>query len=94
MGAVELSVADLDRSIAFYDHVLGLPVLERADGRASLGTGRELLRLVEEPGARPASGFTGLFHFALVVPERADLARWLAHVARARARAARSGRGR
>jgi catechol 2,3-dioxygenase len=84
MGAVELSVADLDRSIAFYDHALGLRVLERADGRASLGAGTELLRLVEEPGARPAAGFTGLFHFALLVPERADLARWLAHVARER----------
>ena len=40
--------------------------------------------LVEEPGARPAAGYTGLYHFALLVPERAELARWLAHAARDR----------
>jgi catechol 2,3-dioxygenase len=38
--------------------------------------------LVEQPGARPAHGYTGLYHFALLVPERADLARWLAHAGR------------
>lgn len=84
MGAVELSVADLDRSIGFYERVLGLRVLERANGRASIGAGTELLSLVEEPGARSSRGHTGLYHFALLVPERADLARWLAHVARER----------
>src|SRR5581483_8060486 len=45
---------------------------------------RELLVLVEEPGAAPAVGHTGLYHFALLVPERADLARWLAHAIRDR----------
>jgi catechol 2,3-dioxygenase len=38
--------------------------------------------LVEEPGARPAFGHTGLYHFALLVSRRADLARWLVHAAR------------
>ena len=38
--------------------------------------------LVEEPGARPAHGYTGLYHFALLLPERVDLARWLAHAGR------------
>ena len=40
--------------------------------------------LEEQPGARSASGHTGLYHFALLVPERVDLARWLAHAARER----------
>jgi catechol 2,3-dioxygenase len=44
--------------------------------------GRELLVLVEQPGARPAYGFTGLYHFALLLPQRVDLARWLAHADR------------
>ena len=44
----------------------------------------ELLVLVEHPGARPAHGYTGLYHYALLVPERHDLARWLAHAARDR----------
>ena len=85
MGPVHLTVADLDRSLRYYDDAIGLDVLERDPGRASLGSAaRELVVLVEEPGAQPAPRNTGLFHFALLVPERAALARWLAHAARDR----------
>jgi len=85
MGAVELTVADLDRSLGYYGREVGLDLLRREGGRALLGTGEtELLGLVEEPGARPAGRHTGLYHFALRVPERIDLARWLAHAARDR----------
>ena len=89
MGAVHLTVSDLEQSLAYYREALGLEVLGdgRGDGRASLGAGGlELLVLVEEPGARPAYGHTGLYHFALLLPERADLAAWLTHVARERIR--------
>jgi catechol 2,3-dioxygenase len=84
MGAVELGVADLERSLGYYRDQIGLDVLARDNGRGSLGGhgGSELLTLVEEPGARPADGYTGLFHFALLLPERRELARWLAHAAR------------
>ena len=85
VGPVHLTVADLDRSLRYYEEAIGLDTLERGPGRASLGSaGRELLVLVEEPGAQPAPGNTGLFHFALLVPERPALARWLAHAARDR----------
>jgi catechol 2,3-dioxygenase len=85
MGAVHLRVADLARSIAYYESALGLRLHDRTGGHAALGTGGEdLLALAEAPGARPARGFTGLYHFALLLPERADLARFLAHVARER----------
>ena len=85
MGPVHLTVADLERSLDYYRRTFGLDVLEQDDGRASVGAGtRELLVLEEVPGARPDHGHTGLFHFALLVPERIDLARWLAHVARER----------
>jgi catechol 2,3-dioxygenase len=85
MGPVHLTVADLERSLAFYRASVGLEVREQGAGRASLGAGdAELLVLVEEPGARPAPRNTGLFHFALLVPARAELARWLAHAARVR----------
>ncbi|MDX6426909.1 MAG: catechol 2,3-dioxygenase [Gaiellaceae bacterium] len=85
MGAVHLTVADLDRSLAYYESQIGLRVHARDKRRAQLGTGGEdLLVLTEEPGARPADGYSGLFHFALLVPERVDLARWLAHAARDR----------
>ena len=87
MGAVHLTVSDLERSLAYYGREIGLAVVGGTAGRASLGTGEtELLVLHEEPGARSARGHTGLYHFALLVPERADLARWLAHAARERVR--------
>jgi catechol 2,3-dioxygenase len=85
VGAVHLTVAELERSIDYYRQTIGLEVLQRPDGGASLGAGAtELLVLDELPGARPADGYSGLFHFALLVPTRADLARWLAHAIRDR----------
>src|SRR5438445_961478 len=82
MGSVELSVADLDRSLEYWQREIGLRLLERENGRASLGADTELLRFVEEPGAQPDHGHTGLYHVALLVPDRPSLARWLAHAAR------------
>jgi catechol 2,3-dioxygenase len=84
VGAVHLTVADLERSLGYYRTAIGLDVLARENGSASLGAagGSELLVLVEEKGAGPSHGYTGLFHFAILVPERADLARWLAHAGR------------
>jgi catechol 2,3-dioxygenase len=80
VGAVHLAVADLDRSVGFYERAVGLRTLERDGGVASLGAGSEpLLVLRAEPGAPPADGYAGLYHFALLVPTRLDLARWLAH---------------
>jgi catechol 2,3-dioxygenase len=83
MGAVHLSVADLSRSLSFYESVLGLGAHARDGDQIVLGAGGEdLLVLTERPGAAPADGFSGLFHFALLVPERRDLAGWLAQVIR------------
>jgi catechol 2,3-dioxygenase len=85
LGAVHLTVSDLVASLSYYREAIGLDVLESGDGAARLGSGgSDLLVLVEEPGARPARGHTGLYHFALLVPGRSDLARWLAHAARDR----------
>lgn len=85
VGAVNLTVADLGRSVDYYEHTIGLSVNAREGGRATLGAGAEdLLVLVEQPGARPARGYCGLYHFALLLPTRPDLARWLAHGARDR----------
>ena len=85
MGPVHLTVADLDRSLDYYRTTIGLAVLERENGRVALGAGSlRLLVLNEEPGARPSTGHTGLFHIALLVPERRELARWLAHAIRER----------
>jgi catechol 2,3-dioxygenase len=80
VGAVHLTVSNLDRSVDYHRRIVGLELLERSGGQASLGCGgRELLGLFEERGARSGAGYTGLYHFALLVPHRVDLARWLAH---------------
>ncbi|HET6171265.1 MAG TPA: VOC family protein [Gaiellales bacterium] len=87
MGAVHLTVSDLERSLAYYRESIGLDVLAQDAGRATLGAGSaRLLELVEEPGAQPTPGRTGLFHFALLLPDRPSLARWLAHAVRERVR--------
>lgn len=83
---VVISVASLERSIAFYESVLGLRVLSRTEGGATLGAGsRALVELVEKPGAPPASPrSTGLYHFALLVPARGDLGAFLRHAVETR----------
>src|SRR3954451_23365779 len=82
MGLVELSVSDLDRLLAYWQDAIGLRVLSRENGTAELGVDQPLLRFVEEPGATSAQGYTGLFHVALLVPDRPSLGRFLAHAVR------------
>jgi catechol 2,3-dioxygenase len=87
-GAVALTVLDLERSRAFYETVLGLSVAPRADGSLvfSAGAGEPvLLSLHEDRDAAPVDPHAnGLFHFALLVPTRVDLAHALARIASAR----------
>jgi len=85
IGTVGLSVADLDRSIRFYTAVIGLRLQGRENGSANLGAnGSPLLRLSAKPGARRAARSAGLYHFALLVPTRPDLARALTRIAETR----------
>jgi catechol 2,3-dioxygenase len=76
LGAVHLTVTDLDRSVGFYESAIGLRLHRREDGRAALGAGGEdLLVLVEDRDARRAGRHSGLYHFALLHPSRHELAR-------------------
>jgi catechol 2,3-dioxygenase len=82
LGAIALGVADLDRSARFYADAIGLVELGRSGREAVFGVdGRPLLLLTEQPGALPwmTDGMTGLYHFAILVPTRTDLGRWLRH---------------
>src|SRR3954469_16758874 len=83
LGLVALTVADLARQRAFYQDVLGFTVLREEPGLALLGVaGQPLLALHEQPGAPPTPPrATGLYHFAILVPTRLDLARSLYHLA-------------
>ena len=76
LGAVHLSVPDLDRSVAFYEDAIGLRLHRREDALAAMGVGEEdLLVLHEEAGARRAGRHAGLYHYALLYPSREELAR-------------------
>jgi catechol 2,3-dioxygenase len=79
MGAVALTVADMDRALDFYQNTLGFRLRERDGATATLVAGDEpLVVLTEEPGARPAPPrATGLYHFAILTPSRVALARSL-----------------
>jgi catechol 2,3-dioxygenase len=85
LGAVRLQVSDLDRSLAWYRRVLGLEPMDRTDGVAVLGgpgADRALVELHERRGANPVPrrGRLGLYHYALLLPDRAALGRFLRHL--------------
>ena len=80
IGAVHLQVGDIERSLEYYQGVLGLDVLERGSGLASLGVrgAAPLAYLIEKAGAQPVPrrGRFGLYHFALLLPDRIALGRF------------------
>lgn len=87
LGSVVLTVADIDLQAAFYREAIGLVELRRERDLVELGTpggGAALVALVGRPDApqRPPRT-TGLFHLALLVPSRRDLARALNRVTQA-----------
>jgi catechol 2,3-dioxygenase len=83
LGLVALTVRDLPGSLEFYTDVMGFQVIEEGRGRVVLGAaGKPLLELHEDTEAHPFSrSATGLYHFAVLLPTRKDLGRWLLHLA-------------
>jgi len=83
VGEVSIKVTDLNRSIEFYEQIIGLRVLERLDGKASLtADGTTALVTLEQPnGVMPKAGrAAGLYHFAILLPSRADFSVFLRHL--------------
>jgi catechol 2,3-dioxygenase len=85
MGAVELAVTDRDRALRFYRDYVGLTPLPTEGEEISMGAGGRQL-VVLHPGAeRPVVARTsGLYHLAIVVPDRRELARVIARLANLR----------
>ena len=82
VGLAALTVTNLERSVTYYTTLLGFTVMQRDKDSAVLGVpGTPLLLLTEDREAQPwpEEGFTGLYHFAILLPSRADLGRWLGH---------------
>jgi catechol 2,3-dioxygenase len=91
LGPVRLQVADLQRSLAFYGDVLGLTTVERDSSGALLAPlgGPPLVELQARGDSRPVPhrGALGLYHFALLLPDRPTLGRFVRHLSDIGARA-------
>ena len=87
MGTVRLTVSEIDRSRAFYERALGLRATELDDGAVALAAadGQALVELHGDSAAAPLDRrATGLFHLAVLLPSRRDLALALQRLAIAR----------
>jgi catechol 2,3-dioxygenase len=86
LGAVRLQVRNLARSIEYYERVLGLHRMPAPGGETALGPegdDRPLVWLQQRDDARPVppGGRLGLYHFAILLPDRASLGRFVRHLA-------------
>ena len=86
LGRVRLQVADIERSHLFYSRVLGMCVIRGSADSVCLGAQgdkREIIHLQQLKSARPVPkrGLLGLYHFAILLPDRASLGRFVAHLA-------------
>ncbi len=85
IGPVSLIVSDLEREIGFHCDVLGFKLHWRKGSEAGLGAGGEdIFRFTEIKGAQPAYRSTGLYHTAILVPTREDLAQLLIRIVETR----------
>lgn len=81
---VHLKVENLDRSLKFYQTILGFDILERTSESAKLTTDGEtsILSLEQPSDVIPKQGRTsGLYHFAILLPSKTDLANFVVHLA-------------
>jgi catechol 2,3-dioxygenase len=90
IGYVSLNVSDLDRSFAFYQSVMGFKQVGKSDGRALLSVDKNPSYLIEllqaNGGSSQATKRAGLYHFAVLLPERRHLADMLVHLGENRSR--------
>lgn len=86
-GRVVLQVTELGRSLEWYGRVLGFEARPEGEGVALLtpvGDATPLVELRERKGAIPVrpGGRLGLYHYAILLPDRAALGRFVGHLAR------------
>ncbi len=95
LGAVELQVSNLERSLEYYQHLLGLAIVAQDEHTVSLagvGAMEPIVILHEVPGTRPVAPGSrlGLYHFAILLPDRPAMGRFITHLSEIGARAGSS----
>src|SRR5699024_6773295 len=82
VGQVNLKLQNIEHSIAFYQEVIVFKVLEQTKRKANLtADGKTVLLSIEQPShvLPKQRRTTGLYHFALLLPKRSDLAEIVQH---------------
>ncbi|WP_010098371.1 VOC family protein [Ornithinibacillus scapharcae] len=83
VGEVNINVTNLQKSLDFYRRVFGFTILKQEQAKVVLSAdGNRPILILEQPeGVSPKVGrTTGLYHFAILLPRRADLANFLKHL--------------
>ena len=83
IGQVRLNIEDLEKSLKFYQEIMGFAILDRTDTTANLtADGKTSILKLEQPeGIQPKQArTTGMYHFALLLPTRKDLANFVIHL--------------
>ncbi|MEC5425525.1 VOC family protein [Virgibacillus sp. C22-A2] len=83
VGEVTINVTNLDKALTFYQTIIGFKILKQTDSKAVLTADgiTPLLTLIQPDDVIAKEGkTTGLFHFAILLPTRADLSAFLKHI--------------
>ena len=81
LAEVALNVKDLESQTAFYHQLLGLEILSQSEGEAVLGAGNKaLVKLIKTDDTSNSKQTYGLYHMALLLPSREDLANVFKHL--------------
>ncbi|MFS0675190.1 VOC family protein [Ornithinibacillus sp. 179-J 7C1 HS] len=94
VGEVNINVRDLQKSLDFYQRVFGFQIMQQTDRRVVLSPDgiRPILTLEQPDNVLPKQArTTGLYHFAILLPRRADLANFLKHLVETEGRHIRLG---
>ncbi|PAV28274.1 glyoxalase [Virgibacillus profundi] len=89
VGEVNIKVTNMEKSLTFYKEIMGFDVLGQSERKAALtADGKTPLLVLEQPsGIMPKEErTTGLYHFAILLPSRADLSSFLKHMIQTRTR--------
>jgi catechol 2,3-dioxygenase len=82
VGHVKIKVENIDRSLKYYQEVIGFQILEQTKTKVKLTTdGKTSVLSLEQPEnvVPKQRRTTGLYHFALLLPQRSDLASIVNH---------------